>query len=400
MILAEQLGSWRRIMAASSPSSHGQPPDLSIPKHFAQLKDPRRAHRRLHLLQDILVIALCAVIAGAQDWQEIETFGRKRHDWLKRFLRLPNGIPAHDTFERVFDRLAPPAFHHCFQGWVQAVSHALRIKHIAIDGKTLRGSGTAKLGPLHLVSAWATAQRLSLGQVAVDAKSNEITAIPALLDLLDVQGALVTIDAMGCQKAIAQKVIDRGGDYILTVKDNQEHLLADIRQALNAAGETDFAGLEHDTYETRERGHGRQEYRCYTVLHHTAGLRDAADWAGLTTIGFCYSERTVGGVSSEEVRYFIGSRKTSAKVYGKGLRNHWGIENTLHWQLDVNFAEDRNRVGRRSGAENLALLRRLTLSLLQAHPAKLSIAKKRFAAALDANFLEEILRGDGVLEKR
>jgi predicted transposase YbfD/YdcC len=204
-------------MAAASPTSRTQPPDLSIPHHFAKLKDPRRAHRRLHRLQDILVIALCAVIAGAQDWQEIETFGRKRADWLRRFLALPNGIPSHDTFERVFNRLAPRAFQACFREWVQAVQQALRIEHIAIDGKTLRSSGSATLGPLHLVSAWATAQRLSLGQVAVDAKSNEITAIPVLLDLLDLNGALVTIDAMGCQKAIAQKVIDRGGDYILTV---------------------------------------------------------------------------------------------------------------------------------------------------------------------------------------
>jgi predicted transposase YbfD/YdcC len=264
-------------MASSAPTADGLSPGLSITKHFARLKDPRRAHRRRHLLQDILVIALCATIAGAQDWQEIETFGRKRRDWLLRFLELPNGIPSHDTFERVFDRLAPQAFQACFQGWVQAVQQALRIKHVAIDGKTLRGSGTAKLGPLHLVSAWATAQRLSLGQVAVDAKSNEITAIPALLDLLDLNGALVTIDAMGCQKAIAKKIIDRGGDYALTVKDNQEHLLADIRAALNKAYENDFAGLEHDTYETRERGHGREEYRCYTVLHTTDGLRHADD---------------------------------------------------------------------------------------------------------------------------
>jgi predicted transposase YbfD/YdcC len=400
MILAEQLGSRRRIMATSSPSSHGLPPDLSIPKHFAKLKDPRRAHRRLHLLQDILVIALCAVIAGAQDWQEVETFGRKRHDWLKRFLRLPHGIPAHDTFERVFDRLAPQAFHNCFQGWVQAVGQALRIKHVAIDGKTLRGSGTAKLGPLHLVSAWATAQRLSLGQVAVDAKSNEITAIPALLDLLDVHGALVTIDAMGCQKAIAQKVIDRGGDYILTVKDNQPHLLEDVQESLLKAAEADFAGMEHDSHETRERGHGRDEVRCYTVLHCTDGLRHNEEWAGLTTIGMCACERTVQGKTSEDIRYFIGSKKASAKVYGKALRNHWGIENNLHWQLDVNFKEDHNRVSKRNAAENLALLRRLTLSLLQAHPEKLSIAKKRFAAALDPDFLEEILRGDGILEKR
>lgn len=230
--------------------------------------------------------------------------------------------------------------------------------------------------------------------------SNEITAIPALLDLLDLNGALVTIDAMGCQKAIAQKIIDQGGDYVLTVKDNQEHLHADIRQTLVQACENDFTGLEHDTYETHERGHGRDEYRCYTVLHATAGLRDAGAWKGLTTIGVCYSERIAHGVRSEETRYFIGSKKASAKVYGQALRNHWGIENNLHWQLDVTFNEDGNRVTRRNAAENLALLRRLTLSLVQAHPAKLSIAKKRFAAALDPDFLEEILRGDGILEKR
>jgi predicted transposase YbfD/YdcC len=387
-------------MAPSSPAPLKQPPDLSIPKHFATLKDPRRAHRRLHLLQDIIVIALCAVIAGAQDWQEIETFGRKRRDWLKRFLKLPHGIPSHDTFERVFDRLNPQAFQACFREWVQAIQQALDIKHVAIDGKTLRSSGSATLGPLHLVSAWATAQRLSLGQVAVDAKSNEITAIPVLLDLLDVRGALVTIDAMGCQKAIAQKIIDRGGDYILTVKENQEHLLEDIQESLAQACEIDFVGLEYDTYETRERGHGREEYRCYVVLQSTAGLRNAHDWAELTTIGMCYSERTVQGTTTEEVRYFMGSRKARAKVYGKALRGHWGIENSLHWQLDVTFDEDDNRVSKRNAAENLALLRRLTLSLLQAHPAKLSIAKKRFAAALDPAFLEEILRGDGILENR
>lgn len=387
-------------MSPASTKSPQRSPDLSIRHHFRKVKDPRRAHRRLHLLEDILVIALCAVIAGAQDWQEIETFGRKRRDWLQRFLKLPNGIPSHDTFERVLDRLAPATFQAAFRAWVQAIQKALTLKHVAIDGKTLRGSGSADLGPLHLVSAWATAQRLSLGQVAVDAKSNEITAIPALLDFLDLHGALVSIDAMGCQKAIAAKVIERGGDYILTVKDNQEHLLADIQQSLLDACDRDFADLEHDTYATRERGHGRDEYRCYTVLHSTAGLRGADDWAGLTTIGICYSERTVGGTSSEEVRYFIGSRKASAKVYGKALRNHWGIENSLHWQLDVTFDEDGNRVSKRNAAENLALLRRLALSLLQANPAKLSIAKKRFAAALDPDFLEEILRGDNILGKR
>jgi predicted transposase YbfD/YdcC len=271
---------------------------------------------------------------------------------------------------------------------------------VAIDGKTLRGSGPAQLGPLQLVSAWATAQRLSLGQVAVEEDSNEIPAIPRLLELLDLSGALVTLDAMGCQKAVAQKIIDRGGDYILTVKDNQEHLLDDIQQALGQALDADRAGPKLDIYEKRERGHGREEYRCYTVLRDTTGLRQAADWAGLTTIGMCYSERTVGGKTGAEVRYFIGSKKAGAKFYGKGLRNHWGIENSLHWQLDVTFGEDRSRVTKRNAAANLALLRRLTVSLLHAHPAKLSIAKKRFAAALDPEFLEEILQGDGILEKQ
>jgi predicted transposase YbfD/YdcC len=387
-------------MAPLSQLPQAPRPDLSIPTFFAKLQDPRRAHRRLHRLQDILVIALCAVIAGAQDWQQIETFGRKRRDWLDKLLELPNGIPSHDTFERVFNRLKPQAFQACFREWVQAISSTLRIKHVAIDGKTLRGSGSAKLGPLHLVSAWATAQHLSLGQVAVDAKSNEITAIPALLELLDLNDALVTIDAMGCQKAIARKIVDQGGHYALTVKDNQEHLFEDIQESFLKALDSDFAGLDHDTYETRERGHGREEYRCYTVLHSTEGIRHADAWANLTTIGMCYSERTVQGKTTTEVRYFIGDKKASAKYYGSGLRHHWGIENNLHWQLDVNFDEDGNRVTKRNAAENLALLRRLTLSLLKAHPSKDSIARKRFAAALDPSFLEEILRGDGILEKR
>jgi predicted transposase YbfD/YdcC len=374
--------------------------DFSVARHFAKLKDPRRRHRRLHHLQDIIVVALCAVIANAQDWQEIETFGRKRLDWLKRFLALPAGIPSHDTFERVFDRIDPHAFQSCFRDWVQAVSAALEIKHVAIDGKTLRGSGSAKLGPLHLVSAWASAHHLTLGQVAVDAKSNEITAIPALLELLDLHGALVTIDAMGCQKEIARKIVERGGHYALIVKGNHEQLLDDIQRVFGQAIDSNFAGLDHDTYETRERGHGREEYRCYTVLRNIEGIRQATEWVGLTTIGMCISERTVAGTTEGEVRYFIGSKNTSARFYATGLRRHWSIENNLHWQLDVTFEEDSNRVQKRREAENLALLRRLTLSLLKAHPAKLSMAKKRYAAALDTDFLEEILRGDGILDKR
>jgi predicted transposase YbfD/YdcC len=365
---------------------------LAIQTHFRNLHDPRRAPR--HQLLDIIVIAICAVICGANDWQQIVTFGQQRRAWLQRFLLLPNGIPCHDTFERVFERLNPRVFTAALHRWMQALADALGMHQIAIDGKTLRGSAApAKgLGPLHLVSAWATANHVALGQVAVDHKSNEITAIPQLLELLDVRGALVTIDAMGCQKAIAQKIIDGGGDYVLTVKDNQEHLLADLQQALIDACDQDVTGRQQDTYETQERGHGRDEYRCYTVVHSTAGIRNAAAWAGLTTIGMCYSTRTVGDQTSEAIRYFIGSRKASARTYGKALRHHWGIENNLHWQLDVTFREDQSRIQARHGAENFALLRKLALVLLKQHPRKESIACKRLHAALDINFLEEIIQ--------
>ena len=384
-------------MATTPSKPQERPAELSILHHFRKLKDPRRVHRRLHLLNDIVVIAICATIAGAQDWQEIVTFGHKRLDWLKRFLKLPHGIPSHDTFERVFDLINPQVFQACFRSWVEVLRDVLSIKHVAIDGKTLRSSGTGGLKALHLVSAWATEQQLSLAQVACAEKSNEITAIPQLLELLDVKGAIVTIDAMGCQKAIAQKIVAQEGDYVLTVKNNQPNLLTDIQQSLAEASEKGFVGLESDSYETRAKGHGREEYRSYLVLHQTGGIRNAQEWSGLTTIGMCYSERTVNGVRSEELRYFIGSRKAKARVYAQALRNHWGIENALHWQLDVTFDEDDNRVTKRNGAENLALLRRLTLCLLKAHPEKLSIAKKRFAAALDTQFLEEVLRGDGIV---
>jgi predicted transposase YbfD/YdcC len=364
----------------------------SIKIYFRKLRDPRVRGRRRHLLLDLIVITVCGVICGCDDWQEIATFARARHDWFKRFLKLPAGTPSHDTLERVFDQLDPEQFQACFRDWMNALNEALGLSHIAIDGKTLRGSGVGGQKTLHLVSAWATANGLSLGQVAVDEKSNEITAIPKLLELLDLNGALVTIDAMGCQKAIAAKIIERKGNYILTVKENQEHLLEDIQAAISRASENN-AEVKLDTYETRERGHGREEYRCYTVLHSTEGIRNAADWDNLTTIGFCYSERTIQGVTSEELRYFIGSKKASAKVYGKTLRNHWGIENQLHWQLDVCFDEDKNRVSKRHGAENLALVRRLALSLLKQNPSKSSIKCRRLQAALDPCFLEEILRG-------
>jgi predicted transposase YbfD/YdcC len=373
-------------------------PHLTIKKYFRKLKDPRLNRRKRHLLLDIIVIAICGVICGCNDWQQIETFGRSRHEWFKRFLCLPNGIPSHDTFERVFDRLHPQTFQACFRAWMQALHEALGLSQIAIDGKTLRGSARGELKGLHLVSAWATAHSLSLAQVAVEEKSNEIPAIPKLLELLDIHGALVTIDAMGCQKEIAETIVERGGDFVLTVKDNQPTLLAGIETSFEKALENDFAGLQHDHYETEERGHGRKETRCYDIIIDPPAF-EVPGWSEVRVIGMCCRERTCEGKVSTEVNYFIGSRKTTAKVYGKALRNHWGIENGLHWILDVAFAEDKNRVSKRHGTENLAQVRRVALSLLKQHPDKRSIACKRLRAALEPAFLEEILRIDGNSEK-
>jgi predicted transposase YbfD/YdcC len=375
---------------------------FAVTKFFIRLRDPRRRHRKLHLLMDIITIALCAVIAGANDWQEVITFAQQRQAWLSSFLALPNGIPSHDTFERVFDRLDPQAFQACFRQWVEALAQTLGLDHIAIDGKTLRHSGNTVKGwrPLHVVSAWASAAHLSMGQVAVEEKSNEITAIPRLLELLDLHGALVTIDAMGCQKEIAKQIVVGGGDYILPVKDNQPNLLDDIQECLAKALDCNFKDYCWDRWDTVESGHGRQEKRSCLILNNPVGIGNVKAWEGLKVIGMCISEREVRGKWSEEVRYFIGSRKMSAQEYGTALRNHWGIENNLHWQLDITFREDANRVQRRHGAENLGLVRRLAVALLKRHPSEASMKCKRLAAAYNTDFLEEILQPGDNLEKR
>jgi predicted transposase YbfD/YdcC len=371
-------------------------PPIALTHHFATLPDPRVQGRTRHRLLDIVTIALCAVLCGADDWQQIAVFGQRRQPWLETFLALPGGIPSHDTFERVFACLDPQAFGACFRRWVSALSTRLGLRHVAIDGKTLRSSGGGKsgLGPLHLVSAWASDHFLSLGQVACAEKSNEITAIPQLLELLDLSGALVSIDAMGCQKDIARKVIAAGGDYVLTVKGNQPHLLEDIQACFEKALDSDFAGLVFDEWETTDQGHGRQERRSYTVIHNPEGIRGQDEWEQLQVIGMCRSERTIKGQALGEQRYFIGNRLANAQTYGEALRGHWGIENNLHWQLDVSFGEDANRVSQRQGAENLALVRRWALMLLKRHPDKGSIACKRLAAACDTQFLEELLQRD------
>jgi predicted transposase YbfD/YdcC len=362
-------------------------PACSIARHFAKLKDPRVRRRRRHRLIDIIVIAICGVICRADDWQEIELFAQQREDWLRRFLRLPNGVPSHDTFERVFDRIDPKAFHACFQEWVATLADLTGARHIAVDGKTLCGSAAGCLGALQVVSAWATAQNLTLGQVAVEGGSSELAAIPKLLELLDLHGALVTIDALGCQKEIARQIVARGGDYALVVKENQPKLLEAIREHLAEA----FDGTEPNDYQTEDTGRGRQEQRTYTVCPAPDRLR--TEWPGLEVIGLCQHERTVKGETTTQARYFIGSKRAGARYYGRALRNHWGIENGLHWQMDVTYGEDACRVRRRHGAENFALVRRLAHALLKRHSDKRSIKCRRLAAALDTQFLETTLRG-------
>jgi predicted transposase YbfD/YdcC len=374
---------------------------LEIKKHFRKLRDPRRKHGRLHRLLDLVVIAIAAVTGGADTWRELAAFGRRHESWFKRFLSLEHGIASHDTFERVFARLDPAVFQCCLRDWLVALCEVLQCKQIAIDGKTLRGSrpGKDNLGPLHLVSAWATQNHLVLGQVAVEGKSNEITAIPKLLELLEVHGAVVTIDAMGCQKEIAAKIRQRGSHYVLTVKENQPHLLEDIQAALAQAHESDFAGVAHSIYDSESKGHGRHEKRHVEVLHDVQGIRSKEAWKDLRALGMCFTERTVKGKTSSEVRYFIGSQKRSARYYALALRQHWGIENNLHWQMDVSFAEDANRTAQRRAAENLALVRRAAQTLVKRHPQKEAIKCKRRQAGWDLAFLEEILRGAANSEK-
>ena len=371
----------------------------SLKRHFRTLKDPRVVGRSRHLLIDIIVIAICGVIGNCDDWHDIEMFAKNRLAWFQRFLKLPEGIPSRDTLRRVFNLLDPRAFSRCCLAWLQAAANLVGVGHIAIDGKTLCGSASSNLGPLHLVSAWATQAKITLGEVAVDGKSNEITAIPMLLELLDLKGALVTIDAMGCQKEIAAKIVAGGGDYVLAVKGNQEHLLEDIQTTVQKALDGELPKHLVATHTTTDKGHGREERRTCTVIRVLESIRGRKDWAGLTTVGMCLRERTIKGETTMEAHYFIGSRRMGARRYAEVLRGHWGIENSLHWQLDITFGEDDSRLCDRNGAENFALLRKMALGLLKANPAKLSMAKKRKMAALDPDFLAETLTGAGKGEK-
>jgi predicted transposase YbfD/YdcC len=377
-------------------------PATSISEHFAALTDPRRDHLKAHALLDIVAITLCAVICGADGWVDVATFGRVKRTWLRTFLALPGGIPSHDTFGRVFALLDPDEFRRCFLSWARAVVGPPGEQVVAIDGKTLRRSHDRRDGQdaLHLVSAWATASGLVIGQVATDAKSNEITAIPSLLKLLALEGATVTIDAMGCQTAIAARIVEQGADYVLALKDNHEKLHDRVKRTFadaDSAAGTTLPLADLVPHITHDKGHGRIERRrCLAVgdPDYLAFIDPDGAWPNLKSVVLIESTRRIGDAVSIEARHYLSSLPADATALSAAIRSHWGIENRLHWVLDVAFREDDCRVRVGHAAENLAVVRHLALNLLRCEPSRrASVATKRLCAALDDSYLRSVLNG-------
>ncbi len=366
-----------------------------IRDHFASLTDPRR-RKVVYPLIDVITIALCAVIAGADDFVAIAEFGRKRRTWLSQFLDLSRGVPSHDRFNAIFAAIKPAEFEACLLSWITALHEVSGAQVVAIDGKTLRRSYDKATGKsaIHMVSAWATANHISLGQVVVDAKSNEITAIPKLLEILEISGCLVTIDAMGCQTEIAEKIVACEADYVLAVKGNQPTLHTGIEAFFLDHLEDDFARVSVGRHETTEKGHGRTEARSYLVCEAPDDLPDRGRWKGLKAIGVAIGETIRDGEVVSDVRYYVLSRNLSGKGFSAAVRSHWGIENGCHWSLDVTFGEDQSRIRKGHADANFSILRRTALSLLKNNrDLKVGIKNKRLAAAWDDSYLEQVLFG-------
>jgi len=365
---------------------------IAITEAFDGLPDPRLDRNKLHCLTDILVIALCAVISGAETWEQIAAYGRSKHDWFKRFLGLPNGIPSHDTFYRVFTALDPKAFAERFGRWMAAACEATGLVPIAIDGKVARRAKRATAtGCLTLVSAWATENRLTLGQVAVPDGSNEIAVIPELLGALDLAGAIVTLDAAGCQTANAGLIRAGGGHYLLAVKGNQPALHGAVQAVFEQACVADFAGIRYDTSTHVEDGHGRHEERYVTVIYDPPGL--SPEWPDVAAVVLVGRERAVGGKNVSTAHYYVTSLAGTAAELAGYIRGHWGIENGLHWILDVAFREDASRTRAGHAGANLALVRRVAVSLLKRAETHGSIQTRRLKAAWDDEFLLDVLQG-------
>ena len=366
-----------------------------IQDHFATLTDPRRREVTYPLI-NVVVIAVCAVVCGADDFVGIAKFGRTKRRWLAGFLDLSAGIPSHDRFNAILAAIKPAEFEKCLLSWITALHEITDGQVVAVDGKTLRRSfdKAGRKSAIHMVSAWATANHISLGQVVVDAKSNEITAIPKLLQLLEISGALVTIDAMGCQTEIARQIVEAKAHYCLAAKGNQPTLHQGLVDFFNEHLEDDFARTPVRRHETRETGHGREENRYYFVCPVPQDLPDRSRWAHLKAIGIAISNTQRDGKDCNEVRYYILSQYVAARRFAEAVRSHWSIENRLHWQLDVTFQEDQCRVRKGHATANLSLLRRTALSLLKNEPTlKVGIKNKRLTAGWDDSYLEKVLFG-------
>jgi predicted transposase YbfD/YdcC len=365
-------------------------PEANFTRYFADLPDPRVDRTKKHRLDDILAIALCAVICGADSFEEIERFGEAREGWLRRFLALPNGIPSHDTFNRVLAALDRKAFAACFGKWMGELCAATGLRSVAVDGKAVRSApGDTFSGCLHLVTAWATENGVALGQEAVADGSHEIAAVPELLRVLDLNGALVTLDAAGCQKGTLSQVREQGGDYLVAVKGNQPTLHDAVVGVLDRAAAAEFAGC--DMSGSAEEGHGRREERYVTVIPDPEGLPEG--WADVRAVVVVGREREVKGKNASTAHLYITSLRAGAAELGRLVRGHWGIENGLHWCLDVAFREDANRTRDTNAGANLGVIRRVAASLLKQDPSKGSIKAKRLGAALDEKYLERVLRG-------
>lgn len=368
----------------------------SILDEFRDLKDPRSHVNRRHLLGDLIVICIMAVVAGADGPHAIGTWAENNEDWLKKRLKLPHGIPSHDTIGRLLATLKPSAFQSCFESWIANIfahDDDSDLNQIAIDGKVLRRSHDRRkgLGPLWLVSAWAVDRGISLGQLATDEKSNEITAIPELLDQIEIEDSVITIDAAGCQRKIAKKIIDGQGDYVLALKGNQGTLHDAVSEYITNHMENDFADISARKHTEKLKGHGREDEITYYQMPVPDDLANKKKWAGLKTIGIAIRQSESGSKSSTEVRYYIASIGMDVNRFARYVRGHWAIENTLHWCLDVTFREDENRVRNRTAADNLAWLKRFGLSLLKQQNDKHSIAMRRRVAGWNINYLAQVL---------
>ncbi len=359
----------------------------SLHTYFERIPDPRLNRNKKHLLCDIVILSILGVLCGAESWDAIELFGKTKLEFLKTILKLPNGIPSHDTINRVFSLISPQSFERMFVEWTQSLKNAdIGREVIAIDGKTVKGSkdGFHEIRPIHMVSAWASDNGLVLGQLKVDMKSNEITAIPLLLDMLDIKGEIVTIDAMGTQTKIADKIIENEADYILSVKGNQKEMLEQVEHAF----ERQKADSEDETV---EKGHGRIETRRCGVIRDLKFIDGRERWTNMASIVKVEAKREVGNKTEEQVRYYISSMKGSASEFNRHIRAHWGVENSLHWTLDVVFNEDRQRKRTGNSAHNFSFIRKIGINLLKKDKSKGSLVSKRLKAGWDNKFLLDLL---------